>query len=47
MGRVGKDGVAYEIEVAGRRQEVVVVVGSNGFIVTAYPLQDGERLRPL
>ena len=45
LGRVREGGVAYEVEVgSGRRTEVVVVVGSNGYIVTARPLSVDEKV---
>jgi uncharacterized protein YukE len=46
LGRVGRDGDAYEVDVGGgRREKIVVLVGSNGFVVTARPLGANETPR--
>jgi WXG100 family type VII secretion target len=38
-GRSGRDGTVYDVDIGGgRHRDVVVVVGSNGYIVTAYPV---------
>ena len=48
IGRVGRDGTLYQVDVTGgRRVQVVVVVGSNGFIVSAYPPNSSTKIRPL
>jgi hypothetical protein len=47
LGRVREGGVAYEVDVgSGRRTKVVVVVGSNGYIVTARPVSVDEKVEP-
>ncbi|APU17923.1 hypothetical protein UA75_30185 [Actinoalloteichus sp. GBA129-24] len=38
VGQSGKDGAVYETEVNGEVRPICVVVGSNGYIVTAYPI---------
>ncbi len=46
LGRVTQDGVVYEVDIGGgRRTQVVVVVGSNGYVVTARPRGDDETIR--
>lgn len=48
LGRVRRGGVAYDVDVGnGRREKIVVVVGSNGYIVTARPMSRDEKLQPL
>ena len=45
LGRVREGGVAYEVALNdGRRTPVVVVVGSNGYIVTARPLGSEDQV---
>lgn len=47
LGRVGRDGVVCDVDVGGgRREKIVAIVASNGFIVTAYPY-DGRRMTPM
>ncbi|MDF3049597.1 MAG: hypothetical protein K0R87_1235 [Pseudonocardia sp.] len=47
LGRVREGGVAYEVALSdGRRTPVVVVVGSNGYIVTARPLGSEDQVTP-
>jgi hypothetical protein len=47
LGRVREGGVAYEVALSdGRRTSVVVVVGSNGYIVTARPLGSEDQVTP-
>jgi filamentous hemagglutinin len=47
VGRVGHDGTIYEVEISGgRREKVVVVIGSNGYIVSAYPLRPTTKIKP-
>lgn len=47
LGVVGSGGVAYEVSLDGRIVKIAVVVGSNGFIVTARPLAVRDKLGPL
>ncbi len=46
LGRVGKDATAYAVPLNGRTVDVVVVEGSNGYLVTTYPLKSRSKLRP-
>lgn len=47
LGRVREGGVAYEVALSdGRRTPVVIVVGSNGYIVTARPLGSEDQVTP-
>jgi len=47
LGRVREGGVAYEVALSdGRWTPVVVVVGSNGYIVTARPLGSEDQVTP-
>lgn len=40
IGRKGRDGTIYDVDIGGgRRRDIVVVVGSNGYIITAYPVR--------
>jgi hypothetical protein len=37
-GRSGRDGTIYDVDIGGgRHRDIVVVVGPNGYVVTAYP----------
>ncbi|MFC4948354.1 WXG100 family type VII secretion target [Pseudonocardia sp. GCM10023141] len=47
LGQVGKDGVAYDVDIGGgRRAMIVVIVGSNGFVVSAYPAGKQTKIVP-
>jgi hypothetical protein len=42
-GRVGREATAYEVDIGGGRTTMIaVLVGSNGYIVTAYPLRSPD-----
>jgi hypothetical protein len=45
LGPVRDGGVAYEVPLGDRRVDVVVVEGSNGYLVTAYPLDSRRSIR--
>jgi hypothetical protein len=46
VGRAGRDGTIYEVDIGGgRRRTIAVAMGSNGFIVSAYPVSP-RRGRP-
>jgi WXG100 family type VII secretion target len=47
-GRSGRDGTIYDVDIGGgRHRDIVVVVGPNGYVVTAYPVgsDDGREGR--
>ncbi|MCY7341943.1 MAG: WXG100 family type VII secretion target [Pseudonocardia sp.] len=44
LGPVRDGGVAYDVPFGDSRIDIVVVVGSNGYIVTAYPLESRSKL---
>lgn len=44
LGSVRDGGTAYEVPLGDRRVDVVVVEGSNGYLVTAYPLESRSRI---
>ena len=49
LGGVREGGVAYDVDIGvgdGRRTAVMVVVGSNGYIVTARPLGKDDEVKP-
>jgi WXG100 family type VII secretion target len=44
VGRKGRDGTIYDVDIGGgRHRHVVVVVGSNGYLITAYPVRSSGR----
>ena len=44
VGRKGRDGTIYDVDIGGgRHRDIVVVVGSNGYIITAYPVRSSGR----
>jgi hypothetical protein len=44
VGRKGRDGTIYDVDVGGsRHRDIVVVVGANGYIITAYPVRSSGR----
>ncbi len=47
LGRVGRGAVAYEVQVNGRPQGVVITMGSNGYIVSARPVGSSDKLAPM
>ena len=44
VGRKGHDGTIYDVDIGGgRHRDIVVVVGANGYIITAYPVRSSGR----
>jgi hypothetical protein len=44
VGRKGRDGTIYDVDIGGgRHRDIVVVVGANGYIITAYPVRSSGR----
>ncbi|APU17876.1 MULTISPECIES: hypothetical protein [Actinoalloteichus] len=46
VGYLGRSGEVYDVEIDGCQGRLLVVIGSNGYIVTAYPIKLGRKIRP-
>ncbi|APU16577.1 hypothetical protein UA75_23305 [Actinoalloteichus sp. GBA129-24] len=46
VGYYGNGGEVHEIEIGGASRRVVIVIGGNGYLVTAYPLKKRHKIRP-
>ncbi|APU19504.1 hypothetical protein [Actinoalloteichus sp. GBA129-24] len=46
VGYIGEDREVYDVEFDGRVQRVAVAIADNGFIITAHPMHDYQKVRP-
>ncbi|APU13380.1 hypothetical protein [Actinoalloteichus fjordicus] len=45
-GYCGKDAEVYDVDFGGKKRRVAIVISKNGYIVTSYPMNLEDRVRP-